>query len=178
MTDAALFLVTGPSAAGKSTVGRLLAERFNRGVFLEGDIFRRSIVTGRCEMRPNAPPEALSQLRLRYRLAAAAADAYFEAGFAVVLADVVAGPLLSDYVDLIQSRPLHIVVLVPSVATIAAREAARDEDGYDRFSIQGLHRDFLEETPRLGLWLDSSGQTPEQTVEQIVADTDRALTCA
>ena len=44
--------------------------------------------------------------------------------------------------------------------------------------IRDSHRDFLEETPRLGLWLDSSGQTPEQTVEQIVADTDRALTCA
>jgi len=25
-----------------------------------------------------------------------------------------------------------------------------------------------EETPRLGLWIDSSGQTPEQTVEGIL----------
>jgi hypothetical protein len=25
-----------------------------------------------------------------------------------------------------------------------------------------------EETPRLGLWIDSSGQTPEQTVEEIL----------
>jgi len=172
MTEAVLFLVTGPSAAGKSTAGRLLAERFSRGVFLEGDIFRRSIVSGRHEMTPTASPEALSQLRLRYRLAAAAADTYFKAGFTVVLEDVIAGPLLCECVELIQSRPLHVVVLVPSVPTVAAREAARDTDGYSRFSVEELHRGFLEGTPRLGLWLDTSDQTPLQTVEEILLRTD------
>lgn len=46
----AVFLVSGPMAAGKSTVARLLAARFERGVHLEGDVFRRSIVRGREEM--------------------------------------------------------------------------------------------------------------------------------
>ena len=45
-----LFVVTGPMAAGKSTVGELLAASFVRGVHLEGDIFRRFIVSGRQEM--------------------------------------------------------------------------------------------------------------------------------
>ena len=39
-------------AAGKSTVARLLASRFERGVHLEGDFFRRSVVSGRAEMTP------------------------------------------------------------------------------------------------------------------------------
>lgn len=86
----AIYLITGPIAAG--TVARLLAQRFERGVYLEGDFFQRSIVSGRVEMTPDAAPEAVEQLRLRYRLAAAAADAYFEAGFFVALEDVVAGP--------------------------------------------------------------------------------------
>jgi cytidylate kinase len=72
----AIYLITGPMAAGKSTVARLLAERFERSVYLEGDFFRRSIVSGRVEMTPDASREAVEQLRLRYRLAAAAADAY------------------------------------------------------------------------------------------------------
>jgi predicted kinase len=120
-----VYLVTGPMAAGKSTVARLLAERFERGVYLEGDFFRRSIVGGRHEMTPDAAPEAVAQLRLRYRLAAAAADAYAQEGFTVVLEDVAAGLLLRDYVDLIRSRPLRVVVLLPSVETLAAREASR-----------------------------------------------------
>jgi hypothetical protein len=80
-----IYLISGPMAAEKSTVARLLAERFDRGVHLEGDFFRRSIVSGRVEMTPHASPEATAQLRLRYRLAAAAADTYSQADFTVVL---------------------------------------------------------------------------------------------
>jgi hypothetical protein len=63
-----VYLITDPMAAGKSTVARLLATRFKRGVHLEGDIFRRSIVSGREELTPTPSPEAAEQLRLRYRL--------------------------------------------------------------------------------------------------------------
>jgi predicted kinase len=82
-------VVTGPPASGKTTVGRLLAGHFSRGVHLEADVFRRNIVSGRAEMTPDASPEALEQLLLRYRLGAVCADAYFEAGFTVVLEDVI-----------------------------------------------------------------------------------------
>ncbi len=164
-----VFLVTGPSAAGKSTVARLLAQCFERGVHLEGDVFRRSIVAGREEMTPDASAEALAQLRLRYRLAALATDEYVAAGVTVVVEEVVAGPLLTEMVGLIRSRPLHVVVLLPSVETVTGREAARAASGYARFSVEQLHRGFVDDTPRLGLWLDSSQQEPEQTVDEILA---------
>jgi chloramphenicol 3-O-phosphotransferase len=171
LDDHAVFLITGPSASGKSTVARQLAERFTRGVHLQGDFFRRSIVAGRHEMTPDPSPEALRQLLLRYRLAAAAADAYFEEGFTVALEDVIAGPLLAESTALIRSRPVHLVVLVPSLATVSARDAARETTGYARWSIEQLYAAFINDTPRLGLWLDSSGQTTEQTVEEILART-------
>jgi GrpB-like predicted nucleotidyltransferase (UPF0157 family) len=137
-------LITGPTAAGKSTVARLLAARFERGVHLEGDVFRRSIVSGREELTPDPSPEALEQLRLRHRLAAAAADAYFEAGFSVALEDDVPGPFVGDYRTMIRSRPCHVIVL---------------DDG------------FVGETPRVGLWLDTTHLTPEETVDEILAQT-------
>lgn len=40
-TDPIAVLVTGIQAAGKSTVGRLLAERFQRGTFIDGDTIGR-----------------------------------------------------------------------------------------------------------------------------------------
>jgi GrpB-like predicted nucleotidyltransferase (UPF0157 family)/chloramphenicol 3-O-phosphotransferase len=169
-----VFLITGPMAAGKSTVARLLAGRFPRGVHLEGDVFRRSIVSGRVEMTPAAPPVALEQLLLRYRMAASAADAYFEAGFAVALEDVVAGPPLADYRRLIRSRPCHVVVLLPSVEAVAAREAGRAQTGSTHWTVEQLHAGFVETTPRIGLWLDTTDLTPEQTVDAILAKTAAA----
>ena len=168
---AAVILISGPMAAGKTTIARLLAERFTRGVHLEGDLFRRSIVSGRAEATPELSPEALAQLRLRYRLGAAAADTYAEAGFTVVLEDVVAGPMLEEWRTLVRTRPCQLVVLLPSVVAIEEREAARAETGYDAWTIRQLYEVFADATPRVGLWLDPSEQTPVQTVDAILAET-------
>ncbi len=168
-----VFLVTGPCAAGKSTLARLLAQGFERAVYLEADQFRRAIVSGLEEMTFDASEEALRQLRLRYRIAAAAADAYAGEGFTVVLEDIVAGDLLHEFVRLVRTRPLHVVVLLPRVDVLAARDAARGTTGYEHFSVPQLHDLFARDTPRLGLWLDTSEQTPEQTVDAILRDTER-----
>jgi GrpB-like predicted nucleotidyltransferase (UPF0157 family) len=170
-TRPTVYLITGPTAAGKSTVARLLASRFERGVHLEGDVFRRSIVGGRREQTPDPTPEALQQLRLRYRLAAAAADIYVEAGFTVALEDVVAGPLLGEYRTSIRSRPCHVVGLLPSLAAVTAREAARQEQGYGAWSVEQLYELFASGTPRVGVWLDTTDQAPEETVDALLAAT-------
>ena len=164
----ATFLLSGPSAAGKTTVARLLAQRFPRGVHVEGDVFRRCVVAGRAEMTPEPSREALTQLRLRYRLAALVADTYFDAGFAVVLEDVIAGPLLEECSGLIRSRPLHVVVLLPTLQAVSLRE----HRGRIRAMRTGQSRSFMmrsrRSTPRIGHWLDNSGQSPEQTVQEIL----------
>jgi predicted kinase len=171
----AVYLITGPMAAGKSTVAGLLASRFARGVHIEGDVFRRSIVSGRVEMTPEPTADALAQLRLRYRLGAAAADAYCAAGFAVALEDVVVGQLLDEYRAMIRSDPCHVIVLAPSIETLSAREHARADKGYvGGWTVEAHHEEFVATTPRLGLWLDTSGQTPEETVDEILARTGRS----
>ncbi len=123
--EQAIILITGIQAAGKSTIAQLLAERLPRSVHVRGDLFRRMVVNGRADMTPDPSQEALRQLRLRHRLAAPASDTYFQDGFTVVLQDVVLGEHLTDMIELIQQRPLLIVVLAPRPEVIQAREAAR-----------------------------------------------------
>jgi hypothetical protein len=158
-------------AAGKSTVAGLLASRFERGVHLEGDVFRQSIVSGREEMTPDPSPQALNQLRLRYRLAATSADMYFEAGFTVALEDVVAGPALTAYHTMIRNRPCHVVVLLPAVEAVAAREAGREQKGYGAWTVEQLYEGFVTTTPRVGIWLDTTDLTPAESVDEILAQT-------
>ncbi|MFI0357689.1 AAA family ATPase [Actinomadura sp. 9N407] len=166
---AAVYLITGVQAAGKSTVAQALAARLPRAAHVRGDTFRRFIVSGRADMGPEPGKEALAQLRLRHRLAADATDTYAEAGFSVVLQDVVLGEMLPWLVRLIRTRPLYVVVLAPSPEAVTQREAGRDKRAYGAFTVEDLDRTLRETTPRIGLWLDSSGQTPEETVDEILA---------
>ncbi|GAA3409996.1 AAA family ATPase [Paenibacillus hodogayensis] len=162
-----IILVTGIMASGKSTVAQLLSERFEKSVHVRGDLFRRMIVNNRQEMNPDAGEEQLDQLRLRYRLAAQTADLYVQAGFTVVVQDVVVGPVLNEFISFVRSRPFYAVVLCPKPEAVAQREAARSKKGYGAWTVEGLDRLHREQTPRIGMWLDSSDMTPEETVEEI-----------
>ena len=165
-----VVLVTGISASGKSTVADLLARRFERGVHVKGDVFRRMVVSGRQDMSATPSADAWEQLRLRYRLGAATANAYHEAGFSVVVQDVVIGAVLDEYVAAITARPRYVVVLTPRPDVVAAREIARAKVAYREgaVTIDALDRALKHDTPRVGLWLDTSDQTPGQTVDEIV----------
>jgi len=160
-------------AAGKSTVAQLLAERLPRSVHLRGDAFRRMIVNGRASPGREWSAEADAQLRLRYELAAAAAAGYRRAGFSVVYQDVILGAWL-DLVLRLHARPLHVVVLCPSPAVVAAREAGRGKVGYRGIAVADLDRALREETPRVGLWLDSSELAPAETADRILAGLEAA----
>jgi chloramphenicol 3-O-phosphotransferase len=170
-----LILITGLMAAGKSTVAQALAERLPRSVHLRGDLFRRMIVSGRAEMGFELSEEALAQLRLRYRLAAMVAGEYLAAGFTVVYQDIIIGQGLAEILPLYAQQPLYLVVLCPSPAAIAAREAARPKTGYgDLAWIEQFDQVLRTKTPQLGLWVDSSDLTVDETVDYIFDNLDAA----
>jgi predicted kinase len=173
-----VILLTGVMAAGKSTVAQRLAERLPMSVHLRGDVFRRMIVNGRAEMERGFSERAFEQLRLRYHLAVVASELYCAAGFTVVYQDIILGPVLSEVVEEFQrqsaGQPLHVVVLCPAPGVIAAREEARAKKGYTTWSPNDLDHELRSNTPHLGLWLDTSALSVEETVETILARLDEA----
>jgi hypothetical protein len=97
-----------------------------------------------------------------------------------VVQDNIYGADVPGWLDLVRTRPRHLVVLRPSVEAVAARNAERaaatGKVAYPPggFTIAGLD-DELARTPRLGLWLDTSALTAERTVDEILARRDEAL---
>jgi chloramphenicol 3-O-phosphotransferase len=168
----ALFVISGVSASGKTTVARLLAQRFERGVFVEGDVIREMVVSGRAEMRPDPGAEALRQLALRYAGALAVAGVYLSGGFDVVVEDVIIGAILPEFLGMVPVPEFHLVFLDPDAAAIQQREQERDRIAYGpgQWSVGGLQAVLREETDRIGLWLDTTGQSAEQTVDAILSD--------
>jgi chloramphenicol 3-O-phosphotransferase len=169
-----VIVITGAMAAGKSTVADLLAIRLPRSVHIHGDMFRRMVVNGRADMTPNPSPDAIAQLNLRYDLAAMAADRYAEAGFDAIVQDVILGKDLADFVKRIASPDRYLVVLSPRVSALEWREEQRMKTGYVHFSPDALDAVLQNETTQIGYWLDSSSQTPDETVQDILANLQRA----
>ena len=165
----AVVLISGTQGAGKSTVGRMLAARFERGVFIDADDLHRFIVAGRAPIEPpELSPAAQRQLELRAKHEALLADSYFEAGFAVVIAEFVIGDRLRQFVAQIKSRPLLLVNLVPSLAVVKRRNEERPNKNVFEPWSPILDREIRDTMRGVGLWLDNSGQSPEQTVDEIV----------
>lgn len=163
-----MYLITGLMASGKSTVSELLAESLEKCVHLRGDVFRKMIVSGREDMSELPSEEAIRQLHLRYKLTADAAKSYFDNGFSVVIQDNYYGEELNRMLSYMQDYPVEVIVLCPDVETIKERELHRGKTGYTGFTVDALYNTFIQTTPKSGIWLDNSNQTPQQTVESIM----------
>ncbi len=120
-----IIVITGIMAAGKSTVAELLAARFTQGVHLRGDAFRKMIISGRVEMSSQPDEAALHQLDLRYHLTAQAAKGYYDAGFTVIVQDNYLGEKLPEFLNMLESYPVSVVVLCPDVE--AVKSASKSE---------------------------------------------------
>jgi hypothetical protein len=173
-------LVTGVQASGKSVVGRLLAGRFDRAAFIDGDTVWKFIVAGAEDMGPDPSPDALRQLELRYRNTAMLATAYRDAGFTAVCADNVYGLDITRYADWL-GRPAAVVVLRPSVEAVVERYGERGGAayrGWDEAGIATAVRQFdtwLASATPAGLWLDTTQLSPAETVDAILSRWDEAL---
>lgn len=169
-----VIVITGAMAAGKSTVAELLAQQLERSVHVRGDAFRRMIINGRAEMTLKPDAEALEQLHLRHQLAANTADEYARHGFDAIVQDVIVGAELNSFISRITAPDRFLVVLSPSVSALEWREQQRAKAGYVYFSPGAMDHALRSETARIGYWLDSSTQTPEETVADILTNLERA----
>jgi hypothetical protein len=168
-----VWLVVGVQAAGKSTVADLLARQFERGVHVRGGQFFRWAVSGWVHPWDTDQSEARRLLDLRYRLSAVAATEYCEAGFTTVVQDTIFGEDVRAWLQAVPVRPRHLVVLRPSVAFVIERDQARQRElgkvAYRSGETDPHQLDtLLATTPRIGLWLDTSRQTPIETVQTIL----------
>ena len=171
----AVWLVIGLQAAGKSTVAQGLAEAHHpRSVHVRGAQLFRWAVHGWVHPTEGDEAEARRLLELRYRLSARIADEYAAAGFTTVVQDNVYGDDVAAWLDSVAARPRHLVVLRPRLDVVVARDAARRAaTGKVAYrpggpTIEGLDR-AIGLVPRIGLWLDTSDLTAEQTVTEVLA---------
>ncbi len=163
-----ILIITGLMAAGKSSVAQAIAERLPKSVHLRGDTFRKMIVNGRAEVKPELSPEALQQLSLRYRISCDACEAYAGAGFTVIYQDVILGEYLNEIYTRLSRWSPGVLVLNPTLDVVARRDAERRKTAYAGDWTPASLAAGLQHTPRIGLWLDTSAMTVEQTADFVL----------
>lgn len=166
-----LIVVTGIMAAGKSTIARLLAQQFARGVHIPADMLQHMIVSGgKWVKEPGEPDgEEARQLRLRLKHMCLLGRSFLEAGFTVVLDDIILGERWQHLQADLQGVPFSLVVLAPRVDVVTKlRDPGRAMPLIGEEWAKYLDHVLRTTMAGWGLWIDNSEQTPEETVQQIL----------
>lgn len=167
-----VILVTGPAGAGKTTVAAALCERFDRMVHINVDVLRHMVRAGyRHPWLEDA--QAAEQRMLAVRNAMAMARECIAARYAVVIDDVVYGPVVDMYrlaTDEL-GAPLQFVTLLPSLDVALDRDARRSESIPER--VRALHAEFSREAQAgtlPGIALDTSADADAYVTADRVQD--------
>jgi chloramphenicol 3-O-phosphotransferase len=165
---APIIVISGLPGAGKSTVARLLAERYPRAAYIEADAVQRMIVSGGEWPDPRLNPESERQLRLRVSNGCLLARSFANAGFVALLDDIYIGDRITHLREDLNGIAFEFVMLNPSLDELRRRNAGRAKR--DAFAQAKHLYDVVQSgTERVGLWLDTSDTTAAATATAIAA---------
>jgi cytidylate kinase len=162
-----LFL-TGPPGAGKTTVARLVAERFERAVHIESDLFFHFIASGFIEPWKS---ESHEQNEIVMGVVADAATSYAQASYPTVVEGILLpGWFYEPVRDHLQRAGLDVAtaILRPSLTTCVRRARRRASDPLaDPAVVEQLWRGFTGLGPLERFIVDNEGQEPDATAQAV-----------
>ena len=176
--DNPVLILTGPPGVGKTTVAAILAERSDRAVHLEADLFFRFIRSGHVEPWR---PESHQQNEVVMRIVAEAAAGYAAAGyFTIVDGIVIPGWFFEPLRDALREARHEVAFAVLRAPLSLCLARVRDREGMpsvDPTVIERLWREFADLGDLERNALDLDGESPERTADLLEARLgDGALT--
>ena len=166
-----IIFISGAAGAGKSTIGRRLAEHFPKSVHIKVDDLRESIVNGPTTFGPWTE-DRLMKFQMARTTATYMAKLYVTNGFAAIVDEVcVPESFAEQYAELFAIESIHKVLLLPTLDVLAERLRQRGDTNAQvliEFGNPWLYS-YLDPMPKEGwIVIDSSNLTIEQTAEAVL----------
>lgn len=160
-----IIILTGPPAAGKSTIGKSLATKLNRCAVVDVDLLRAMVV------KPHVPPwqgeEGMAQLRLGAANACILAQNFNRAFYHVVILDVLTDETARIYRHQLDQLDHRIVLLLPALEVVLERNQLRGQILTDA-EVRLLY-DWQRRLTDYGQQIDNSERSAEDVADWLLA---------
>lgn len=164
-----LVIMSGPPNAGKSAAADALCQRYDRMLHIDVAVLRDFLRMGR--LRPwDATPEGRRQRELLIASACDIARRFLDAGYGVVIDDIVTPETLPAYREHLAgiTAAAHFVLLLPKRDVILEREQVRPTEWQRAGRLDAIY-------DMLTAWRDVAVIDPEALAPELVADRVMAL---
>lgn len=151
---AKLFIITGPSGIGKSTVSNALASKLERCAIVEGDDIYNQVVSGAVK-----PWLKGNHLDVMWKNCIAITKNYLDAGIDVIFNYIIHKETLKMLQTAFRDYEIHFILMMATKETIIARDEGRDEDvqvhrteeHIKNYKKDGYHSRFVLNTDTLSI---------------------------
>ncbi len=156
-----VIILNGPAGVGKTSVGKLLAQKSENSVCISGDALKNFIVRKTSAVTG----------RLGYKNGASLIRNYLDAGYELVIFEYIfpSKEQIDYFFEVLKvDVPVFLYTLWAPLAVVKQREAARIERASLGERVTACHQELAANLHDLGPIIDTDQLTLEEVVEKIL----------
>ena len=161
-----LYIITGPSGVGKSTVSKKLAENSNKSVLIEGDFIYSQVISSYVSAWKEG-----NHLDVFWEVCLNSIETYLSYGYDVVFNYIVTPTIVDRIKDKFKNNKTKFVVLLSNEETLLSRDKQRPEDCQMKERCLILLNSFKSKNYNSNNILDTTNLSIEDTLNTIINDT-------
>lgn len=161
-----LYIITGPSGVGKSTISKKLAENSNKSVLIEGDFIYSQVISSYVSAWKEG-----NHLDVFWEVCLNSIETYLSYGYDVVFNYIVTPTIVDRIKDKFKNNKTKFVVLLSNEETLLSRDKQRPEDCQMKERCLILLNSFKSKNYNSNNILDTTNLSIEDTLNTIINDT-------
>ena len=158
-----LYIITGPTGVGKSTVSQELAKRSNKSALIEGDFIYAQVIGGYVSAWKEG-----NHLDVFWEICLNTIETYLSYGYDVVFNYIITPSIITKMQDRFKEYNTKLVILLTDEETILKRDSQRPEDCQMKERCIILLNSFKSKNYNTQNILDTTNLSVDETVDIIL----------